>query len=187
MPNKDFILDREKIRRDAEKSLENGVITPGYKASKDAIVTILQEALATELVCSLRYKQNAIIADDLGQEVIASEFQEHAQQEMQHAENLALRMAQLGASPDFNPEHLTELSHAKYTGFTNESKHAIVEMLKANLIAERVAIETYQEVIRFIGDKDPTTRRLFEHILEDEEEHADDLVGFLNRYDRMAG
>lgn len=161
----------------AKKSLDDGVITAAYGPHRDAIVSLLNSALATELVCVLRYKRHHFTATGLSSPAIADEFMVHANEEAAHADLLAKRIVQLGGDPDFSPSTLLERSHADY----DESKD-LKAMVRANLIAERVAIESYRQMIALVGEKDPTTRRLLEHVLEQEEEHADELKDWLEDY-----
>jgi bacterioferritin len=174
------VLDIKKIRKMAREELGHGAVTKSIESNRGTIIGLLQGSLATELVCSLRYRQNAIIAEDLGAEIVATEFWEHAGQEQAHADKIAKRIALLEGTPEYNPDNLTKKSHADYTEFSTNDDDVLRAMLRENLVAERVAVETYREIIKFIGDKDPTTRRLFEAILEEEEEHADELNALLN-------
>ncbi|NDZ16219.1 bacterioferritin [Variovorax sp. WS11] len=166
-------LDQAKIDA-ASKSLDDGAVTPGYGPWRDDIVKLLNDALATELVCVLRYKRHYFTASGEASPAIADEFLVHANEESAHADKIAERIVQLGGDPDFNPQTLRERSHADY----DESKE-LQAMVRANLVAERIAIETYRQMISLIGDKDPTTRRMLEEILTDEEEHADELKDWL--------
>lgn len=175
-PSNEFSLDEGAISA-ARQSLNDGVITAAYGPHRDAIVSLLNSALATELVCVLRYKRHHFTATGLSSPAIADEFMVHANEEAAHADLLAKRIVQLGGDPDFSPKTLLDRSHADY----DESKD-LKAMVKANLIAERVAIETYRQMIAMIGEKDPTTRRLLEHVLEEEEEHADELKDWLEDY-----
>lgn len=168
-------LDTAAINR-ARQSLDEGAVTPSNKDSAEEIVKLLNESLATELVCVLRYKRHHFTAKGLESTAIAEEFMVHAQSESGHADRIAERIVQLQGEPDFNPETLTDRSHADYNDDTD-----LKSMIKSNLIAERIAVETYRQMIKLIGDKDPTTRRLLESILEDEEEHADELSDWLER------
>ena len=176
---KDFVLDMEAIRRRAREHLKQGAVTDAYQGARDTIVQLLNDALATELVCVLRYKRHHFMSASLGGIAgfaVTKELAQHAAEEQQHADKLAQRIVQLGGEPNFDPKGLATRSHAEYV-----SGHDLEEMLREDLIAERIAIETYSEVIRYIGEKDATTRRLLEGILEQEEEHADELRDFLNR------
>jgi bacterioferritin len=171
-----FELDVTAIREDARKQIDRGAVTFGNEADKARIIEILNQVIATEIVCFLRYSQHAIAATGIDRAQVAAEFTEHATEEMQHGLRAAERVSQLGGSPDFDPATLAERSHTEYA-VPDETD--LTRMLKENLIAERIVITTYQEIIRWIGDADPTTRRLMESILEDEEEHADDLNALL--------
>ena len=158
----------------ARKSLDDGAVTPAYGPHRDAIVKLLNDALATELVCVLRYKRHHYTAKGVASPKIAEEFMVHAQEETQHSESIAERIVQLGGEPDFSPDSLLERSHAGY----DESKD-LQAMIRSNLVAERVAVESYRQMIALIGEKDPTTRRMLEQILADEEEHAEELSDWL--------
>lgn len=168
-----LVLDQAKIDA-AAQSLDDGAVTPGYGPWRDDLVQLLNEALATELVCVLRYKRHYFTASGQASPAIADEFLVHANEESAHADKIAERIVQLGGDPDFNPQTLRERSHAQY----DEAKD-LQAMVRANLVAERIAIETYRQMISLLGDKDPTTRRMLEEILADEEEHADELKDWL--------
>lgn len=166
-------LDRAALDR-ARKNTEEGAVTPSYGPWRDAIVKLLNEALATELVCVLRYKRHHFTAHGLASPKIAEEFMVHATEETAHADRLAERIVQLGGEPDFSPTTLLARSHADYDDALD-----LKAMVKANLIAERVAVESYRQMIQLVADKDPSTRRMLEEILADEEEHADELADML--------
>jgi len=166
-------LDMEAIEA-AKQDLEDGAITPAYGPHRDSIVKLLNDSLATELVCVLRYKRHHFTAHGLASPKIAEEFLVHANAEAAHGDRLARRIVQLGGEPDFSPDSLSARSHADY-----DDSADLKSMLRANLRAERVAVETYRQMIALLGDKDPTTRRLIEDILRDEEEHADELADWL--------
>ncbi|MBO9687857.1 ferritin-like domain-containing protein [Roseateles chitosanitabidus] len=166
-------LDEQALKR-ARQHLDDGPVTPSYGPWRDEVVQLLQDALATELVCVLRYKRHYFTAHGLSSPRIAEEFLEHANQESAHADRLAERIVQLGRDPDFNPDSLTKRSHADY-----DETSDLKGMLRSNLIAERIAVEAYRQMIQLIGDKDPTTRRILEEVLAEEEEHADDLADLL--------
>ncbi len=168
------LTDVATLRKRARLHIEEGAITEGYSADREEVLKLLNASLATELVCYLRYKRHYFMATGLKASVAAAEFLEHAQQELAHSDLLAERIMQLGGEPDFNPEGLTGRSHAEYV----EGK-TLKEMITEDLVAERIAIDSYREIITFIGNDDPTTRRLFEEILAQEEEHADDLADLL--------
>lgn len=171
----DLSLDMAAIER-AKKSLDDGAVTPSNEDSAKAICKLLNDSLATEWVCVLRYRRHHFTAKGMNSPAIAAEFLVHATEEMGHADRIAERIVQLGGEPDFNPATLLERSHADY-----DDSADLKAMIRANLIAERVAVETYRQMIHLIGDKDPTTRRLIESILEDEEEHADELADLLEK------
>jgi bacterioferritin len=170
----DFLTDVETLRDRARQEIHKGPVTDSYGADLPRVINVLQEALATELVCILRYKRHYFTASGLQAPAIAAEFLQHATEEEAHADLLAGRIAQLGGAPDFNPDTLTTRSHAQY-----DESLGLLDMVKEDLVAERVAIASYAEVIQWLGHGDPTTRRMLESILEQEEEHADDLRAFL--------
>lgn len=175
----DFVIDMESIRRRAREHLDQGAITDAYKGARETIIKILNDALATELVCVLRYKRHHFMSASLGGIAgfaVTKELAQHAAEEQAHADRLAQRIVQLGGEPNFDPKGLATRSHAEYVSGSN-----LEEMLREDLIAERIAIDTYAQMIRYIGEKDATTRRLLEGILEQEEEHADELRDFLSR------
>lgn len=171
-----FSIDVEAMRARARKHLDEGAVTQDYGADRDVVLKMLNEALATELVCVLRYKRHYFMARGIHADPVAAEFAEHATQEQQHADQIAQRIVQLGGEPDFSPDGMQERSHSQYIeGSTLES------MIKENLVAERIAIDSYRAMVRYLGDKDPTTRRMLEEILAVEEEHADDMSDLLAR------
>jgi bacterioferritin len=174
-----FVTDLEAIRKRAREHIKDGAVTAGYKADRVKVIELLNDSLATEIVCTLRYRRHYYMATGLASESVAAEFLEHANEEQEHADRLAIRITQLGGEPNLNPESLTGRSHSDYV----EGKD-LVDMIREDLIAERIAIETYNEIIRFIGTDDPTTRRLFEDILAKEEEHADDMSDLLKKHDK---
>lgn len=159
----------------AKRSLEEGAVTPSYGPWREDIVELLNDALATELVCILRYKRHHYTAKGLASPAIAEEFMVHAQEETAHSEQIAERIVQLGGEPDFSPDNLTRRSHADY-----DDSSDLNAMIRANLVAERVAIEAYSQMIALIGDKDSTTRRMLEAILSQEQEHAEELSDWLS-------
>lgn len=173
-----FVSDLQEIRRRAREHIEMGALTAGYKADSKAVVNVLNEALATELVCVLRYKRHYFMAQGLAAESVAQEFLEHANEEMDHADRLANRIVQLGGEPNYNPVGLAERSSSEYV-----EGNDLKEMIQEDLVAERVAIDTYREAIAFVKDDDPTTRRLLEDILAKEEEHADDMASLIAKID----
>ena len=154
------LTDVRTLRERARQHVEQGAVTEGYNADRDKILTLLNEALATELVCNLRYKRHYFMASGIKASVAADEFLEHATQEAEHADRLAERIVQLGGEPDFNPDNLSKRSHAQYVAGST-----LKEMVLEDLVAERIAIDSYREIIQYIGEKDPTTRRIFEDIL----------------------
>jgi bacterioferritin len=174
--SKPFLSDIQEIRRRARQHMELGAVTEGYKADRDTVLRVLNEALATEIVCVLRYKRHQFMASGLNSEAVAEEFKEHAAEEQDHADRIAERITQLDGEPNFNPEGLLMRSHSEYV----EGK-TLVDMIQEDLVAERIAIESYSEIVRYLGDKDPTSRRLMEEILAKEEEHADDMRTLLER------
>jgi bacterioferritin len=176
MPTNKFEIDVTKIREEARRQISDGPITATYDADKSRLIEVLNQVIATEMVCYLRYSQHAIAATGLDRAQVAAEFREHAAAELQHGLWAAERVSQLGGSPDFNPTTLAERSHTEYS---TPDGADLTRMLEENLVAERIVIQTYQEIIRWVGDDDPTTRRMLEKILEEEEEHADDLNDLL--------
>ncbi|MDH0617345.1 ferritin-like domain-containing protein [Pseudomonas fulva] len=169
------MTDIQTLRQRAREHVENGAVTEGYNADRERIIKLLNDSLATELVCTLRYKRHYFMASGVKASVAAEEFLEHANQEAEHADKLAERIVQLGGEPDFNPDNLSKNSHAQYVAGAT-----LKEMVLEDLVAERIAIDSYREIIQYIGDKDPTTRRIFEDILAQEEEHADDMSDLLD-------
>ena len=169
-----LVLDEAAIDA-ASKQIDEGAVTPSYGPWRDDIVKLLNDALATELVCVLRYKRHYFTAQGLASASVAEEFLEHANEEAKHADKIADRIVQLGGEPDFNPDSLSGRSHADY-----DTSSELKDMVRANLVAERIAVETYRQMIQLIGDKDPTTRRLLEDVLRDEEEHADEMLDLLD-------
>jgi bacterioferritin len=169
-----FLSDIQTLRKRAREHIAQGAVTPGYHADRDVVIRLLNEALATEIVCVLRYKRHHFMAKGITAESIADEFAQHAMDEQQHADQIAQRIVQLGGEPDFSPDGLTIRSHAEYV-----EGETLEEMLKEDLVAERIAIDSYREMINYLGQDDPTSRRMMEEILAKEEEHADDLVTLL--------
>jgi bacterioferritin len=174
MTNKPFLTDIKELRSRARKHIEEGAVTPGYKADRQVVVKILNEALATEIVCVLRYKRHYFMASGINAQSVAQEFLQHANEEQAHADQIAQRIVQLGGEPNFSPEGLLSRSHAEYV-----EGNSLISMIKEDLVAERIAIDSYREMIAYLGNDDPTTRRMLEGILAMEEEHADDLVSLL--------
>ena len=171
----DFLTDVDTLRRNARDRIEEGPITEAYGADRERVIDVLNQALATELVCYLRYKRHYFTAKGMNATTAATEFLEHATQELGHSDQLATRITQLQGDPDFNPRILAERSQAEYV-----EGNSLTDMIREDLVAERIAIASYQEIARWLGDKDTTTRRLFEEILAVEEEHADDLLNLLD-------
>lgn len=169
-----FLTDIQTLRARARMHIEQGAITEGYLADREVVIKILNEALATELVCILRYKRHYFMASGINADSVAQEFLQHATEEQGHADEIATRIVQLKGEPNFNPEGLAMRSHAEYV-----EGNSLLDMIKEDLVAERIAIDSYGEMIRYIGDKDITTRRMLEGILAMEEEHADDLSSLL--------
>jgi bacterioferritin len=172
----EFALDLEEIRRSAREHMGDGAVTTAYRADRPAVLSVLNDALATELVCVLRYKRHAFTATGINSSEVIREFVEHATEEQEHADWIASRIAQLGGEPDFDPDTLHKRSHSDYV-----PGHDLLEMIREDLVAERVAIATYQEIARWLGNDDPTTRRLIEKVLAVEEDHAEDLQSLLDR------
>jgi bacterioferritin len=166
--------DLEAIRKRARANMLDGAVTEAYQADRDKVVAVLNEVLATEIVCTLRYKHHYYMASGIHAAPVAAEFLEHATQEQAHADSVAKRITELGGKPNFNPDGLHTRSHAEYKEGEN-----LEDMIKEDLIAERIAIDSYREMATYIGERDPTTRRLLEEILAVEEEHADDLVSLM--------
>jgi len=165
-----FATDVQELRRRARAHMEQGAVTEGYRADVETVLRVLNEALATEIVCVLRYKRHYYMAAGIHATAVAGEFLEHANAEQRHADQLAERITQLGGEPDLNPGNMVSRSHSEYV----EGK-GLIEMIREDLVAERIVIESYSEIIRFLGNDDPSTRRLMEEILAEEEDHANDL------------
>ncbi|MFI5119435.1 MAG: bacterioferritin [Thermoanaerobaculia bacterium] len=172
-----FVSDVVELRRRARRELEKGAVTPGYRGDREAVLNLLDIALATEIVCVLRYKRHYFMADGIHADPVKAEFLEHANEEQAHADRLSERIRQLGGEPDLDPSRLLGKSHTEY-----QEGEGLANMIKEDLVAERIAIESYKEMIAFVGETDPTTRRLFEWILGQEEEHADDLADLLRSF-----
>jgi bacterioferritin len=171
---KPFLTDIQELRKRARKHIEEGAVTQGYKADREVVVRILNEALATEIVCVLRYKRHYFMASGINAQSVAQEFLQHANEEQVHADEIAQRIVQLGGEPNLSPEGLLTRSHAEYV-----EGNSLTDMIKEDLVAERIAIDSYREMIEYLNTDDPTTRRMLEGILAMEEEHADDLVSLL--------
>lgn len=173
----EFLSDIKMLRQRARQHIEQGPITEGYKADRKKVIAVLNEALATELICVLRYKRHYYMASGISADPVAKEFLEHANEEQIHADQIAQRITQLQGEPNFNPEGLATRSHSEYV-----EGGSLLEMVRENLVAERIAVESYTEIIRWLGNDDPTTRNLIEDILKKEEEHADDLSNMLKTF-----
>jgi bacterioferritin len=176
MADHSFSLDVAAIRERARQKMDRGPVTHSYGRDPEHVIAILNEVLATEIVCWMRYSRHAISASGIDRAQVAAEFTEHADEERDHTMRVAERISQLGGNPDFNPETLTKRAHTTYETFDDGD---LAGMLRENLVAERIVIESYQEIIRWLGDGDVTTRRLMEDILAEEEEHADDILDLL--------
>ena len=179
MADKPFLTDVKTLRERARQHIERGAVTEGYKADRETVIKVLNEALATEIVCVLRYKRHYFMASGIHAEGVAAEFLQHANEEQGHADQIAQRIVQLGGEPNFNPEGLLSRSHAEYV-----EGDTLIDMIKEDLVAERIAIDSYREIIQYLGNDDPTTRRMMESILAMEEEHAEDLVSLLADLDK---
>ena len=174
MADKPFLTDIKTLRERARKHIENGAVTEGYKGDRETSVKLLNEALATEIVCVLRYKRHYFMASGIHSEAVAAEFLQHANEEQGHADEIGARIVQLGGAPNLNPDGLSSRSHAEYV-----EGETLLDMIKEDLVAERIAIDSYRDMINYFGNDDPTSRRMLEGILAVEEEHADDLVSML--------
>jgi len=172
----EFLSDVKELRRRAREHMDEGAVTDGHQVDRKVLIRFLNTGLATELVCVLRYRRHHFMAAGIHAQAVAEEFMKHAIEEQSHADMLAKRIVQLGGEPDFSPEGLATRSHSEYVEGGD-----LVEMIRENLVAERIAIESYLEMIRFVGEGDPTTRRMLEKILGTEEEHADELKTLLEQ------
>jgi bacterioferritin len=175
MKDGSFTIDIQGIRDRARKHVEQGAMTAGYKGKPDVVLRLLNDALATELVCIFRYKRHYFMAKGISSESVKTEFLEHAQEEQEHADSIAERIVQLGGEPNFSPEGILDRSHSQYAEGTT-----LEDMIKEDLVAERIAIDSYRQMIEYIGGDDPTTRRMLEEITAKEEEHAEDLASLLS-------
>jgi bacterioferritin len=174
IPQQPFLSDIKELRRRAREHIEKGAVTEAYKGDRLTVIRLLNEALATELVCVLRYKRHHYMATGIHAQAVAEEFLEHATEEQDHADRIAARITQLDGEPNFSPEGLATRSHSEYVeGVT------LLDMIREDLVAERIAIDSYSEMVRYLGDSDPTTRRLLESVLAVEEEHAEDMQTLL--------
>ncbi|MEU5988356.1 DUF892 family protein [Spirillospora sp. NPDC047418] len=178
MADNSFSIDVAAIRERARAKMTDGPVTENYGRSPEEVIGVLNDVLATEIVCWMRYARHAISATGIDRAQVAAEFTEHADEERDHAMRAAERISQLGGDPDFDPKTIAERSHTTYVTFDDND---LKSMLKENLVAERIVIESYQEIIRWLGNGDVTTRRIMEHILAEEEEHADDLMDLLGQ------
>lgn len=174
-PSQPQLTDVNTLRQQARRHVEEGAVTESYAANKEKVLKLLNEALATELVCVLRYRHDYFMARGIHSRAAAEEFLEHSKEEQEHADQIAERIVQLGGEPDFDPSGLKARSHAEY-----RIGRTLQEAIKENLVAERIAIDSYREIIDYIGDRDTTTKRLMEDILAQEEEHADELADMLD-------
>jgi bacterioferritin len=170
------LTDVQTLREQARRHIEEGAVTENYAANREKVIQLLNEALATELVCVLRYRHDYFMARGIHSQAVATEFLEHSNEELAHADEIAERIVQLGGEPDFNPNAITGRSHAEY-----RIGKTLSEAIRENLVAERIAIDSYREMVQFIGDTDPTTRRMLEGILATEEDHADELADLLQQ------
>jgi len=177
-PGGEFLSDVKELRRRARQHIEDGAVTQGYTANREKVIAVLNEALATEIVCVLRYKRHYFMAQGIHAQAVAQEFLQHANDEQGHADRIAERITQIGGEPNFSPEGLATRSHSEYV-----EGDSLVDMIREDLVAERIAVEAYGEIVRFLGDQDITSRRMMEEILAVEEEHADDLKNLLATLD----
>jgi len=171
-----FLTDIKTLRERARQHIENGAVTEGYRADRETVIKLLNEALATEIVCVLRYRRHYFMASGINAESVAAEFLQHANEEQGHADQIAHRIVQLQGEPNFNPDGLLSRRHAE-----DVEGSTLIDMIKEDLVAERIAIDSYREMINYFGKDDPTSRRMMEDILAVEEEHADDLVNMLQK------
>jgi bacterioferritin len=174
MPAKPLLTDVSKLRARARAHIDDGAVTAGYSADRAAVLKLLNDSLATELVCVLRYRRHHFMARGIQSQGVAQEFLDHSNEEQGHADQIAERIVQLGGAPDFAPDGLTRRSHAEYV-----EGDTLAAMIREDLVAERIAIDSYRESIRYLGEQDPTTRRMLEGILAVEEQHADELSDLL--------
>lgn len=174
MPKSSMLTDIATLRTRARQHIEDGSVTAGYSADRDIVLELLNDSLATELVCVLRYRRHYFMAQGVHSQAVAQEFLDHSNEELGHADKLAERIVQLGVAPDFAPDGLTRRSHAEYV-----EGDSLASMIKEDLVAERIAIDSYRDIIQYLGNQDPTTRRMVEAILAVEEQHADELAGLL--------
>ena len=176
MADKPFLTDIKTLRERARQHIQNGAVTEGYSADRETVIKLLNEALATEIVCVLRYRRHYFMAAGINAESVAAEFLQHSNEEQGHADQISQRIVQLKGEPNLNPDGLLTRSHAEYV-----EGETLTDMIKEDLVAERIAIDSYREMITYGGNDDPTSRRMMEGILAVEEEHADDLVTLLEK------
>jgi bacterioferritin len=181
MAEKPFLTDVKTLRQRARQHIEQGAVTESYQADREVVLKLLNEALATEIVCVLRYRRHYFMANGINAQAVAAEFLQHANEEQGHADQIAARIVQLGGAPNLSPEGMLSRSHSEYV-----EGESLLDMIREDLVAERIAIDSYKEMIQYFGTKDPTTRRMIEGILAVEEEHAEDLATLLERYDQQA-
>jgi bacterioferritin len=172
--NTPFLTDIKTLRERARQHIGEGPVTAGYSADRDVVLKLLNDSLATEIVCVLRYRRHYFMARGIHSQSVAQEFLEHSNEEQAHADEIAERIVQLGGAPDFAPDGLTSRSHAEYI-----EGDSLTSMIKEDLVAERIAIDSYREIIQYLGERDPTSRRMMEGILAKEEQHADELADLL--------
>jgi bacterioferritin len=182
MPKNSFLTDIQTLRKRARQHIDEGSVTAGYSADRAIVLKLLNDSLATELVCVLRYRRHHFMARGIQSQSVAQEFLEHSNEEQGHADEIAERIVQLGGAPDFAPDGLSRRSHAEY--FEGDS---LASMIRENLVAERIAIDSYRDIIQYLGDQDPTSRRMMEGILATEEKHADELADLLVAFPEAAG
>lgn len=179
MQESGFLTDVKTLRERARRHIEQGAVTEGYQADRKVVLKLLNEALATEIVCVLRYRRHYFMANGINAQAVADEFLQHANEEQAHADQIAGRIVQLGGEPNLSPEGMLTRSHSEYV-----EGESLLDMIREDLVAERIAIDSYKEMIQYFGTKDPTTRRMIEGVLAVEEEHAEDLATLLERYDQ---
>jgi bacterioferritin len=177
-----FVSNLQEIRARARQQISDGAVTRDYKLKREQAVGIMNEALATEIVCVLRYKFHYFMATGIHSQAIKNEFLEHANEEQEHADRIAERIKQLGGKPEMNPASVTKMSHSEY-----KEGDSLADMIREDLVAERIAIATYREIVGYFGKRDSTSRRMFEEILAKEEEHADELTDLLFAVDPATG
>ena len=174
MPKSSFLTDIQSLRKRARQHIEEGSVTAGYSADRKIVLKLLNDSLATELVCVLRYRRHHFMAQGIHSQAVAQEFLDHSNEEQGHADQIAARIVQLGGAPDFAPDGLANRSHAEYV-----EGSSLLSMIREDLVAERIAIDSYRDIVQYLGNQDPTTRRMMEAILTVEEQHADELAGLL--------